>query len=333
MTGFRPKPIDDPNFISVVLLTRGRPEILKKSISSLEENTSNKDLVDLWILADDDDTATLNLRESAWNQTIGLPIHWLVGERPPTLNAGLNKVWQLSTNAGIYLHYSDHYLMMTPGWDNLLRRTYDNGPNDRLSVAQIQDASRNSNDLVLWAESAEWANTIGRIVPPYFPYWFGDMWMDCVTTLVQRQVMTTIHMWNMKGKNSGHHGKHQTHSMWNLPFWMRYYNLLLIERIEEAEKILTAIHGAGTEAYRQARAVMETKLQMYEAQATAYDEKRMIQIEKFYSAEKGPPNERYLRSERNAKKHLQVLMPKIKKEKIRRILIYKQQYIENSLTT
>ena len=41
--------------ISILMATRGRPEMLAEEIGTLKQNTVNKDKVKLWIYVDDDD--------------------------------------------------------------------------------------------------------------------------------------------------------------------------------------------------------------------------------------------------------------------------------------
>ena len=54
MTGFKPKPIDEPGLINILMLTRGRPEKVVRAIASLDDRAFNKDQISLWIYVDDD---------------------------------------------------------------------------------------------------------------------------------------------------------------------------------------------------------------------------------------------------------------------------------------
>ncbi len=312
------KPIDDPDLITILCPTRGRPDQLRKVAASLDDMSNEKSLVDLCVMVDDDDEATLTLVNSDWTKQFGIQISIYVSKRPTTLAEGLNDLWKNSSNGGIYAHFTDDYTMLTPGWDSRLRYIYDNGPDDRLMVSKIRDATRNPEEFVLWAKSAEWINAVGRFVPGYFPFWFTDAWIDEVAKLVGRMVDSGISMLPMEEVDIG------THNMWNLHFWFRYYQYLLCERTVEAQYLLAIIHGIDTDSYRQALSKMEQVLEEIDGKEP-FTIDQLRRMENFNTLEKNPPHERYLRAEKAARERLIELAPEIKRQAAKRALIYKNK--------
>jgi len=263
-----------------------------------------KKKVDFWLLVDEDDVDTCDLIQSGWFDEIGFNVSYHIGERPITLADGLNKLWQVASNGGIYLFMSDHYKMLTESWDVKLREIFNSGPEDRCQVVKIEDTVRDSDDLILWALSAEWINVVGRFVPPYFPYWFIDMWIDHVSRLIDRQVQNTIYV---KPTNQGPIG---TTRLWHLGYWYRFYQLLLFERMDEVETILLSIHGENSIAYDKSKLNVEDKLLEYEKWATArIDEEKIAKIERTYSGETKAPSELYTKAFQSAHQYFMDVKP------------------------
>lgn len=320
------KSIDNPDLVTVLCPTRSRPDYLKSMISSLDNFAAVKELIDLWVLVDEDDRDTLALIETEWDTTIGINISWCVQKRPVTLADGLNSLWKKSSNGGIYVYISDHYRMMTPHWDVRLRDVFKTIPNDRFQVVQIEDELRESDDLIIWAISAEWANATGRFVPPYFPYWFIDMWIDHVATMVGRKVHAGIKVRPINEEAVG------THALWNLAYWMEYFHKLLFERVDEVDALLSAIYGPGTIDFEAAKTKAEMPMSHYEKWAsTKIDQNKMSQIEQKYSGERNDPDARYLVAEEIARRYMDQMEPRIKKFTLARQLDLKQNLLKSSL--
>ncbi|MCD6074414.1 MAG: hypothetical protein K0Q70_1297 [Rhodospirillales bacterium] len=250
-------------------------------------------------MLDDDDAIMLDFIKSESLTAGSIRIEWSVAPRPPTLSAGLNRLWHSAKPAGIYLQTWDDYVMTTPAWDSRLREIFAALPDDRLAVVKIIDAARSSDDLILWAMSGEWANIAGQYMPPYFPFWFCDMWVDHVSSMAGRQIRSDVSARPIV------QGVSPTMSMWNLPFWMRYYYALHDERVSEADKILKHIHGADLLEYLLARKDMELRAQHYLRMIESMlDEQRLRLIERRFSGDTPrPPDERYLRAETMARRH------------------------------
>jgi len=310
MTGYTPptiKPVDNQELIAVLCPTRGRPELLKKAIASFNATGSQTDLVEFWLMIDDDDDQTLAMLESDWTKASEIPVHANIGSRPLTLADGTNQLWQAASNAGIYLLTTDDYLMQTPEWDRIVREAYAAGPTDRLSIYQLNCPDRPSDDLILWTVSAEWLNICGRFLAPYFPYWFTDMWVDHVATITGRKQKLPI---DMIAQGDEDHG---TQGIWRLDYWYRLFHLLLCERVEEAHKIITAIHQPGSDDLRLALEQAEEAVHHFEKWALSkVDDKKLTHIEAVNSQSDSLPGERAQVAFQLAHQHFQAKWPDIR---------------------
>ena len=53
------KPIDKPNHISLLAITRNRTNFIDVALQSVEDTVSNFDNIDVWFYIDQDDTNTI----------------------------------------------------------------------------------------------------------------------------------------------------------------------------------------------------------------------------------------------------------------------------------
>lgn len=302
----RAKTIDDPDLITILCPTRSRPELLDKAVDLIDKHTSRKDQVNMWLLVDNDDLQTCALIHSGWSEKFDIKVSFLIDDPTITLGDGLNRLWQAASNGGIYLYMGDDHQMMTSNWDVTLRETFNSGPKDRYLIAQICDLHRNSDDLIIWAVTAEWLNTIGRFVPPYFPFWFIDMWVDHVSVMAGRKVMSGIEM-----KSAGGRG-HGTQNLWNLGYWYRFFHLLLFERVQEVDKILYEIGRQTPASYNQMALLADRHLQDYEKWALSQiDQRKLSQIQSEHLQGDDQPDERAKNAVTIAHRYFQSVWPQI----------------------
>jgi tetratricopeptide (TPR) repeat protein len=252
------KPIDNPEHISLLLPTRGRPGPLKKVFDSLEANTLDKRLIDVWVYVDEDDELTRAFIHAQGGTKYGFDINWIVGERLHGGSARLaNELWQkCTTNAGIYMGIADDYIFVKKFWDVLVRQAFTRCP-DRILVAYPEDPTAAPGQITHVILSAEWLNLLGRFMPDYFPFWYSDTWIDQVAQLIQRKVKLDMRMEPQGGKG-------KTWGMKNLVFWNRFFNNMLDERISEADTLRRAIYLPDSPEYQ--KSVQEAQILIQQAQ-------------------------------------------------------------------
>ena len=221
--------------ISILCGTRGRPELLAKSFASLKANTVQKDKTHLWIYVDDDDQI---MRQAIANKTIpepGLPIHWHIAPRTAGLGQIHQALWNASGRASeVYMFASDKSDFATPGWDDVIRAKSAEHP-DGVMLAFAHDpntADQGTYPILGW----NWVKTLGYFFPGYFPFWFDDLWMDQIGRMVGRFVKLPIVIAPVGGARG------RTQRMRNVPFWTRFFQLMLPERKEAARKLISAMN-------------------------------------------------------------------------------------------
>lgn len=233
------KPIDNPDHISILLPTRGRPSSLRKVFASLEEMTRDKSLLDVWVYVDEDDVATNEYIQTGSWESHGFGTNWCIEKRAKSMGEMLNLLRErCTTNPGIYCPLADDNVVATRGWDVKVRNAF-NLNADRIAMVFLRDTTCPPDQVTHVCLSAEWTNVLGRIITEYFPYWFDDCWLDRVAQMVGRKVAVDVRMEPIGGER----GKSpQVH---NLLFWHSFFCNMTDELIEDANALAQAIHTAG----------------------------------------------------------------------------------------
>ncbi|MHC4112538.1 MAG: glycosyltransferase family protein, partial [Planctomycetota bacterium] len=256
------KPIDKPQHISVLMPTRARLEYLDRSLASIDCTVGNPSGIDTWIYVDNDDDITKKYISSGSYLRFSFKINWVLGERTISQGQMVNILRQrCTTNPGIYIFWPDDYIFTSNNWDSAIRDTFNRYP-DRIVLGHIPDPLLNYSDqLTIAALSAEWTNVTGKLLTEFFPFWNDDTWLDHVSQLVQRKVRVD----DVSVEPIG--GKGETQRLKNLPFWDRFFNNLMDERIKEANLLREAMYPKDSPEY-------EESLEEAERLARALTEKR-----------------------------------------------------------
>ena len=269
------KPIDNPDHISLLLPTRGRPVMLQNLFDSIKETTLDKRLIDLWVYVDEDDELTRSFIDSKVWIKYGFDINWIVEEK---LNVGPgqldNELWKkCAANSGIYMGLADDYIFVTKHWDEVVRQAFRRYP-DRILLAYPEDPVA-PGVVTFVILSAEWLNISGRLFPEYFPFWFVDAWIDQVAQMIQRKVKLDMRMEPQGGKG-------KTQGMKNLVFWDRFFDNMLDERINEADALRRAIYPPESQEYQ--KSVQEAQVIIQQARTKPRkSDATLIAMEKNYA--------------------------------------------------
>ena len=236
------KPINNPQYISILIPTRERPDYLRNLLDSIEETTKNKSLVDVWFYLDDDDYTTKQFIDARIIDKYSFKISYVFGPRTKTMGEMFNTLREkCTTNPGIYMPASDDYIYVTKNWDQIVRDAFNRYP-DRILLAYADEPTTDSDVVIFVILSAEWTNLLGRILTEYFPFWYDDTWLDQVSQMVQRIIKLDIQM-----EPQGGRGK--TPRMRNLLFWQRFFINTMEERIEDANILRRAIYTENSPEY------------------------------------------------------------------------------------
>lgn len=268
------KPIANPDLISILVLTRGRPQPFTQMLATLSARAARKDLVDMWVYVDDDDPAVPELIAADLSSKAGFPVHFLVRPRPVTHGAAFNELWATAhTNAGIYFGCPDDYLMLTEHWDERMRETFDLYP-DRLALGQVIDVGL-PQALLIMAETAQWVNAVGYFIPPYFPFWFGDNWLEEIGDMVQRRIPLNVEM-----QTNGEKGK--TQRLRDLPFWYAFFKRTLPLRVATATDMRKIIYTEGTDAFLRSQEQGDYLAERYATCVHTMSDDQLLQMQAMY---------------------------------------------------
>ena len=327
MTEFKSKPVDDPELINILMLTRGRPEKVVQALSSLDKLAGNRDKIELWVYVDDDDIRTLDFIASEWDKNIGIQVNWHVSSRPITHGAAFTELWSVSSNAGIYMVFCDDYLVNTDNWDAAVREIFRNIPGDRIAVGYLSDPLMPKGGITFMVETAEWINQVGYFVVPYFPYWYGDTWLQQIAEMVDRKYAIPVNVWPLEGV------KGKTNRLWDLPFWDHFFNILLAERVETAKGIIEALTYNDPDAKVRAIKHMYEKIAEFDETAKAGPSNEELDAKQLVlTQETKGKDETYLIALRQGKQHLKAMMPKIQEMEIQQMLWNKQKIFANKFS-
>lgn len=185
-----------PISISVLIPSRGRPEMLKMTVNALDHLASEGNKITYCIAADVDDVATHlaanDLARKAGNVNV------ITMDRPAGIGRMYNELARLNP-ADAYLPFADDVLPLVQDWDVKIAQ----------GVAQYP--------LLAWHDhfngqfpsypiiSKAWYEAAGTIFPEYFPFWYNDTWINEIVTMVTGQripIATDMPLGGRRGKTT-----------------------------------------------------------------------------------------------------------------------------------
>lgn len=297
LCGSSEKPVERKEHISLLVPTRQRVDKLHNMLASIDRTVVRKDLFDVWLYVDADDTETVEFLRSSYCQSLGFRAYALFGGRLGANGAMHNELWRRSSsNAGIYTGFADDFEFCTEGWDEIMRRAFDRAP-DRLCLGYIRDETAGPEQITIMGAPAEWFNANRTFLVDYFPYWFADSWIDEVAQMVQRKVQLPIRV-----KAQG--GKGKTKNMWNLPFWSRFFLHTLPERVDIARRLRLKIYGDDPIAFLASQTLGDELEAIFGAAEGRASDESLSRLEASLTEETGAPSPLYETAEQRARDYL-----------------------------
>ncbi len=168
--------------LAISLATRGRPELLLRTIMITSSNIRNSETV-LMIQADADDEPTLDFLENI--QETGLyKLHVSIRPREDTVAAKWNRVIDEIPDADVYMPVCDDGPIITPGFDDMVLEAASIPPD---GIAFVYNRMENASFPGIQAVTREVVDLMGgEIYVPLFPYWFVDHWLDDIAKMSDR---------------------------------------------------------------------------------------------------------------------------------------------------
>lgn len=166
-----------PALISVLLPTRGRPDLFMRMAASAWETALFPDRVELVVWIDVDDKSVYPMPNR--------PLYYLFGERRL-----LSECWNECAKAAhgeILMHCGDDLTFDTPGWDHMVRQAFAESE-DKILFVHGDDLGPHGKEFGTHGFlHRRWVETVGYFVPPLFSSDWNDVWLNEVAKILGRR--------------------------------------------------------------------------------------------------------------------------------------------------
>lgn len=177
---------------SIILNSRGRPQLLQNLLFSLQVNTYDLSRVEVLIGIDDDDTSEDEVLDKfSWVTPIRSP-------RNKNLHQKLNQTARHANGVYIFV-FNDDCRMITYGWDIIAKSLLDNYLRDKPDGIVLGQTQDNSVDKIGTYSSfpiisKKAVDCLGIFMNEEFPAHGGDVVIDRIYRSVNRVLPLDIHI-------------------------------------------------------------------------------------------------------------------------------------------
>jgi hypothetical protein len=183
-----------PATISILLPSRGRPDMFARLYHSIWTNAIYPRQIELVVRLDADDETKFEYPDPGPVQ-----ITYVVGARR-LLSESWNECYRLARGE-ILMHCGDDVTFNTPGWDQVIRAEFAQSE-DKILLVHGDDLSPNTDDLATHGfVHRRWVETVGYFLPPLFSSDWNDVWLTEVADVIGRRVKVPIvtehHHWSL----------------------------------------------------------------------------------------------------------------------------------------
>ncbi|CAG0972074.1 hypothetical protein BURK1_01278 [Burkholderiales bacterium] len=275
--------------IALLLPTRGRPASLRRIVDSIAATAAKPDELVIVVGVDDDDDATLDL-SARFRPDV--PVLWSVGPRELTLGRLWNRLAAADHGCDVLAMVSDDYVMETPGWDDQYRGAaagmpmgYGTAwPHDTLHVPGFCTAPVITRRMM---------ERMGFFVPPWFPYWFHDTWLEEMGAFVACRLPLAARIVAPDGRGA-------TLNMRDLAFWAAFFESTRRLRMSLAERMIDEMYAERRPLQASLKFSMHGVAMFYARRnAPLADTRRAAMLERRHGAP-DDPGPRYLEARREA---------------------------------
>lgn len=206
--------------VSVCIPSRGRSELLEKSLAKYIDGSVLPDTV-LSVVLDEDDAINYHIPKSTMVKVNIIP-------RPDTLGAKWNAA-AVAHKADVYVIGADDAAIASPAWDKKLQHAADQFQGD------VGVFFYGKIDGVAWpgiAVTQTYLDVVGRFCPEDFPVWFSDTEIDEIARLSDRILCVDLQVELLQPLGSNSRG------IKDVQFWAEYFDRTRPLRRLAAEKII-----------------------------------------------------------------------------------------------
>ncbi len=218
--------------VALLLPTRGRAPSLRRAIDSVANTAAAPDDVTVVVGIDEDDDAT---RELASHYRPRVPVLWSPGTRELTLGRLWNRLAALPHDCDVLAMMTDDYVMQTPGWDAQYRQAAAQMP-EGYGTAWPADPLHAPDFCTLPVITRRMMERMGFFVPPWFPFWFHDTWLEEMGAFVGCRLP-------LQARVGAPGGRGATQSMRDLAFWGTVFEATRRMRMRLASALIDEMYA------------------------------------------------------------------------------------------
>ena len=283
--------------IALLLPSRGRPASLERALGSIGATAARPGDVVVVVGVDDDDAPTLELRNRC---RAPMAVLWSVGPREITLGRLWNRLAAMDHGGDVLAMLADDYVMATPGWDDRYREAAAGMPLG-YGTAWPHDPLHGPQFCTAPVITRRMMARMGFFVPPWFPYWFHDVWLEEMGALVGCRLPLAARL-------AAPDGRGPTQNMRDLAFWAALFDATRPARMELAGGMIDEIHADRADLRDRLRNGMSEVARFYRRRNRKLASPlRSAIIEQLRGARADPPGPRYLAARREAEALLATL--------------------------
>lgn len=158
--------------ISILMPTRGRPDIVKRVVESIANTMSVSGKVELVLRVDEDDQSNYTCCLDGILKTV------LMIKRPtfPDMGKMWNEAFENCTG-DIIMMAGDDLIFRTQDWDLIVENEFANLPDDKIALVWGSDGGMNERLATHGFVHRKWVNIIGYFAPPYGLVYGNDDWV------------------------------------------------------------------------------------------------------------------------------------------------------------
>lgn len=283
--------------LTINIATRGRPELLRKTIEASLPNMVRSDTV-LMVSIDDDDKETVASLE-------GLPIddriHISVKPREDSRGEKYDRALK-EAPASVYLPAVDCAPFLTPRFDEKILEAANLFPDN---IGCVYTPMANSSFPSLQAPTAGLVKKLGHIYNHEYPFWFIDHELDDICRMIGRFVFVDVNVSHRPWRPG------TTIRLRDLEFWTSYYDLMTLERRLKARAIIMSPEFQAPDWQRKVLANSYQVVESRSRQINASVRQNAAAIEE-QRGDKNPPDEGYLRAKAKAETKLSQFLQTLK---------------------
>ncbi len=264
--------------ISVCIASRGRPELLSKTVAELARLAELPE-TRISIALDDDDAGGYDLSAVVSERT-----HVSVFPREDSLGEKYNRA-AACYRADVYVLWADDVITATQGWD---KKIADAAAlfTDGIGIVYFGKIEGVLQPGI--AVTQKMVDAMGFFCVPYFPFWWHDTWIDEIGRMTDRIAHADVQMELLQGLAGKSRGVRE------IAFWAKFFDDTRFSRRRVAQHI---INIGDDQPFRkqQLRARLTAVEQfVHQRNKKCSDPASAAQLEKHYSFD-APSDERYER--------------------------------------